>query len=239
VIETLQSNLAHQMPQVQGESISFVRHRMLISRHSCASLILLTRAITAFAHADVFPSPEAATAALLPNKKFDQWVSTEGDLNGDGIKDLAMILTHNPEDEPLEIRLVVLVGVSTGGYLPLSISSKYCVAQKFYNLKAEGPSLFVYEVHKADGDGEVTNTLQFRFNKKLADLELIGRENIYESFQNKSYGRTSVNYPAGTTIVYERIHGRIKATERSRFVAPPLARLNGFDCDKYFDGKPF
>lgn len=212
---------------------------MLISRVSCASLALLSLAITAFAQADVFPNPEAATGALFPNKKFDQWVSTEGDLNGDGIKDLAMILTHYPEDGPLEIRLVVLAGVPGEGYLPLSISSRYCVAQKFYNLKSEGPSLFVYEMHKTDGDGEVTNTLQFRFNKKLDDLELIGRENIYESFQDKSYGRTSVNYLAGMTIVYKRIHGRIKATKRSRFAAPPLARLSGFDCDKYFDGKAY
>jgi hypothetical protein len=212
---------------------------MLISRRSCASLVLLALAVTAFAQADVFPSPKAAIAAVFPNKELFEWTSTEGDFNGDGIKDLAMILTLHPEDGPLETRLVVLAGVSGGKYAPLSISSKYCDAQKFFGLEAKGSSLFVTEVHKADGDGLITNTLQFRFNKKLADLELIGRENIYESFQDKSYGRTSVNYPAGMTIVYERIHGRIKAKERSRFEPPPLARLNGFDCDKYFDGKPY
>ena len=204
---------------------------MLISRRSCASLILLTLAITAFAQADVFPSPEAATAALFPNKKFSEWVSTEGDFNGDGIKDLAMILALYPKDEPLETRLVVLVGVPSGGYLPLSISSLYCEAQKFYNLEAEGASLFVTEVHKADGNGTITNTLQFRFNKKLADLELIGQENIGESFQDNSYHRLSVNYPAGMAIDYERVRGRIKVTKRTRFAAPQLARLNGFGCD--------
>lgn len=212
---------------------------MLISRRSYASLVLLALAATAFAQADVFPTPKAAIAAVYPNMELFEWTSTEGDFNDDGIKDLAMILTLHPKDEPFETRLVVLAGVSGGKYSPLSISSKYCDAQKWFNLDAKGSSLFVTEVHKADGDGSVTNTLQFRFNKALGDLELIGRENIGESFQEKSYGRTSVNYRAGMTIDYERIRGRIKIKERSRFAAPPLARLNGFDCGKYFDGNPY
>ncbi len=202
---------------------------MRISLRSCVSLVFLAQAVAAFAEADVFPSPAAAIAALFPTKKFVEWTSTEGDLNGDGIKDLAMILTQ--EDEPGEKRLVVLAGVHGRKYSPLSVSSKYCDAQKFYNLKAEGPSLFVEEVHRAD-DPLITNTLQFRFNKKLVDLELIGKENISESLQDKEYHRLSVNYPAGVAIVYERIRGRIKATKRSQFAVPPLARLNGFDCDK-------
>src|SRR3569833_3796564 len=128
-----------------------------------------------------------------------------------------MILTHSPETGPLEKRLVVLAGVSGGKYSPLSVSSEDCDTQKFFNLEVKGSSLLVQEVDKADGDGAVTNTLQFRFNKKLADLELIGRENISESFQDDSYNRRSVNYPAGTAIVYERIHGRIEETKRSHF----------------------
>jgi len=150
-----------------------------------------------------------------------------------------MMLTHFPETGAFEKRLVVLAGVSGGKYSPLSISSEYCDAQKFFNLEAKGASLLVHEVHKADEDGLITNTLQFRFNKTLANLELIGRENIYESFQEKSYGRRSVDYLSGMDIVYERIRGRIKETERTRFTAPPLARLNGFDCPKYFYGTPY
>jgi len=212
---------------------------MRIFRRTCAPLSLVIFAATAYAQANVFPSSEAAIATLFPGKKFVEWTSAEGDLNGDGMKDVAMILTHSPENGAMEKRLVVLAGVTPRGYTPLSVSGEYCDAQKFFNLEIVGPSLFVTEVHRADADSTVTNTLQFRFNKKLADLELIGRENIYQSFQDKSYGRTSVNYPTGTTIVYERIHGRIRATKKSRFAVPPLASLNGFDCDKYFDGKPY
>ena len=203
---------------------------MRVIARTCASLSFVIFSATAFAQSNVFSSPEAATAALFLNKNPWVWTSTEGDLNGDGIKDLAMIITLDREGLPLEKRLLVLAGVSGGKYSPLSISSEYCDAQKFFGLDIKGSSLFVTEVHKAEGDSFITDTLQFRFNKKLADLELIGRENIYES--DKSYGRTSVNYPAGVTIVYERIHGRIKEKERSRFATPPLARLNGFNCDK-------
>ncbi|MFY9258881.1 MAG: hypothetical protein WAO71_00065 [Gallionella sp.] len=198
---------------------------MLISFRNFASLVLLTQAVTAFAQADTFTSSEAAIAAMFPNEKYVEWVSTEGDWNGDGIKDLAMILS-GPDH-----RLVVLAGVFGGGYFPLSISSSYCDAQKFYNLGAKGGSLFVEGVDKADGDGMASTTLQFRFNKKLNDLELIGMENRWESFQDNSYGRLSVNYPAGLAIEYERVRGNIKATKRSRFAAPQLARLNGFACD--------
>jgi len=200
---------------------------MLISLRNFASLVLLTQAVTAFAQADTFTSSEAAIAAIFPNEKYVEWGSTEGDWNGDGIKDLAMILS-GPEGNH---RLVVLAGVFGSGYFPLSISSTYCDAPKFYNLDAKGASLFVTGVHKADEDGSAADTLQFRFNKKLNDLELLGMENIWESFQDNSYGRLSVNYPAGLAIEYKRVRGHIKATKRSRFAAPQLARLNGFACD--------
>jgi hypothetical protein len=56
-------------------------------------------------------------------------------------------------------------------------------------------------------------------------------ENIWESFQDNSYGRLSVNYPAGLAINYKRVNGHIEATKKTRFKAPQLARLNGFACD--------
>lgn len=211
---------------------------MLLSCKICVLLVILSQAVAAFAQENIFSSPAAAISELFPNKKVSEWISTEGDLNADGIKDLAMILVYFPEDRPFETRLVILAGAPGGKYLPLSISSRYCDAQKFFNLEAKGASLFVQEVHKADGDSVITNTLQFRFNKKLSDLELIGTENISESFDDKSYHRSSVNYPAGMVIEYERTRGRIKETKRSHFMTPRLARLNGFDCDKYFYGTP-
>lgn len=211
-------------------------HRRL---RSSLWLVALVAGLNAVAQPREYANSDEAISALFPGQKFAESDRTTGDFNGDGIKDLALIITLFYDSEPMQTRLVVLVGSTGGRYSTMSASSKYCDAQKFFVLEAKGSSLFVTEVHKADADGSTTNTLQFRFNNKLADLELIGRENVYEAFQKKSYGRTSVNYPAGMTIVYERMGGRIKVKERSRFTAPLLARLNGFDCDKYFDGKPY
>lgn len=120
-------------------------------------------------------------------------------------------------------------------YSVLSVSSEYCHAQKFYNLEIVGTSLLVTEVSRADSDGQVINTLQFRFNKKLNDFELIGRENIYESFQDGFYGRISVNYATGNAKIYEKRRGRSKPTKNETFQISPLDRLNGFDCARHSD----
>ena len=210
---------------------------MRLSRKICFLLVLLSQAVAAVAQENVFSSPATAISKLFPNKNVSEWVFIEEDLNGDGIKDRAMILSYFPEDSPFETRLVVLAGASGGKYLPLSISSRYCDAQKFFNLEAKGGSLFVTEVHKAEGDTLITNTLQFRFNKAHGDFELIGKENIWE--EGKEYGRSSVNYLAGKYIDYERVRGRIRAKEQKRFEVPSLARLNGFNCGRYFDGMPY
>ena len=183
-----------------------------------------------------FPNPEAAIASIFHKDKYVEWTSTDGDWNGDGIKDLAMILRQmeGPVDGPTQIRLVVLAGVPGGRYLPLSVSSSYCSAQKFYGLEAKASSLFVTAVHRMD-EPIITETLHFRFNNKLGDFELIGTENVSQSSDDKSYSSHSVNYLAGLDIVKEKRRGRIKE-RKSRFAVPQLARLNGFDCDKYFYG---
>lgn len=203
-----------------------------MSRRLLAPLVLLSQVLPALAQAEAFPTREAAIAALFPKQKFVEWTSTEGDWNGDGIRDLAMILNevNGPVDRPTQIRLVVLAGVPGGEFAPLSASSNYCSAEKFYSLEAKGSSLFVMAVNKAEGEVLASNTLQFRFSKKLGDLELIGRENLWES--GKEYGRSSVNYLAGTAIDYERVRGRLKAKKETRFAVSQPIRLNGFDCDQ-------
>ncbi|RQO84016.1 hypothetical protein [Acidovorax sp. FJL06] len=208
-------------------------------RSKGATLLLLAASAGAWAQTQEFSAPAAAISALFPSQKFVEWTSAAGDWNGDGVPDLALILaeTDGPVDRPLEIRLLVLAGVPGGKYAPLSASSRYCSAQKFYNLEAKGTSLLVTAVHKAEGDTLATSTLQFRFSQKLHDFELIGKEDLWES-QAQEYGRTSVNYLTGKLVAYERVKGRVKATKEKRFEVPRLARLNGWDCNSYDDGVP-
>jgi hypothetical protein len=210
---------------------------MHITHRISTTVALLAMAAAAVAQPQEFATAKAAVAALFPNQTFVEWTSTAGNWNGDGVQDLALILNEvdGPVDRPMEIRLVVLAGKAGGAYTPLSASSSYCMAQKFYNLEAKGTSLWVTAVDKAEGDVSATTTLQFRFSPRRGDFELIGKENVWE-VQGKEYSRSSVNYVAGKFITYERVKGRVKVSKEKRFVVPSLALLNGFNCDTYDDG---
>ena len=81
-----------------------------------------------------------------------------------------------------------------------------------------------------------TTTLQFRFNPRRGDFELIGKEIVWTS--GKDGGRSSVNYLSGKFITSKRVKGRLKASQEKRFVVPALAVLKGFDCGVYEDGTP-
>ena len=210
---------------------------MHITHRISTTVALLAMAAAAVAQPQEFATAKAAVAALFPNQTFIEWTSTAGNWNGDGVQDLALILNEvdGPVDRPMEIRLVVLAGKAGGAYTPLSASSSYCMAQKFYNLEAKGTSLWVTAVDKAEGDVSATTTLQFRFSPRRGDFELIGKENVWE-VQGKEYGRSSVNYLTGKFITYERVKGRVKVSKVKRFVVPSLALLNGFNCNTYDDG---
>ena len=210
---------------------------MHITHRISTTVALLAMAAAAVAQPQEFATAKAAVAALFPNQTFIEWTSTAGNWNGDGVQDLALILNEvdGPVDRPMEIRLVVLAGKAGGAYTPLSASSSYCMAQKFYNLEAKGTSLWVTAVDKAEGDVSATTTLQFRFSPRRGDFELIGKENVWE-VQGKEYGRSSVNYLTGKFITYERVKGRVKVSKEKRFVVPSLALLNGFNCNTYDDG---
>ena len=209
-----------------------------IPRTLALAIALAAAATGAYAQSPAFARPEAAIAALFPQQTFVEWTSTTGDWNGDGVPDLALVLNevNGPSDRPMEIRLVVLAGTPGGQYTPLSASASYCRAQKFFHLEAKGASLFVTAVDKAEGDALGTTTLQFRFNPRRGDFELIGKESVWTS--GKDGGRSSVNYLSGKFITSKRVKGRLKASQEKRFVVPALAVLKGFDCGVYEDGTP-
>ena len=202
------------------------------------AISLAAAATGAYAQSPAFARPEAAIAALFPQQTFVEWTSTTGDWNGDGVPDIALILNevNGPPDRPMEIRLVVLAGVPGGQYTPLSASASYCRAQKFFHLEAKGTSLWVTAVDKAEGDDLGSTTLQFRFNPRRGDFELIGKETVWTS--GKEGGRSSVNYLSGKFITSERVKGRLKVNAPKRFAVPVLEVLKGFDCGAYDDGTP-
>ena len=207
-----------------------------IPRTLALSSALAAAATGAYAQAPAFARPEAAIAAMFPQQTFVEWTSTTGDWNGDGVPDLALVLNevNGSSDKPMEIRLVVLAVTPGGQYTPLSASTSYCRAQKFFHLEAKGTSLLVTAVDKAEGDDLGSTTLQWRFNPQRGDFELIGKETVWTS--GKDGSRSSVNYLSGKVITSERVKGRLKASQEKRFAVPALAVLKGFDCDVYEDG---
>lgn len=207
-----------------------------IPRTLALAIALAAAATGAYAQSPAFARPEAAIAALFPQQTFVEWTSTTGDWNGDGVPDLALVLNevNGSSDKPMEIRLVVLAGTPGGQYTPLSASTSYCRAQKFFHLEAKGTSLLVTAVDKAEGGDLGSTTLQWRFNPQRGDFELIGKETVWTS--GKDGSRSSVNYLSGKVITSERVKGRLKASQEKRFAVPALAVLKGFDCDVYEDG---
>lgn len=119
---------------------------------------------------------QAAVDAALSSKAFHIGTSTEGDLDGDGIADLAAVVVDLSGSGPREERLLVLAGMPGGGYTPLSASGQFCRANKFYNLEITATSLLVQGVWRAEPSGMDSFTMQFRYDPKLRDFELIGRE---------------------------------------------------------------
>lgn len=142
-----------------------------------------------------------------------------------------MVLTgRKTESDPMEERLFVLAGNPDGSYKVLSISAEFCHPSKFYNLDIAKNSLFAQMVEHTDAARVSSYTLQFRYNAKLNDLELIGEETDAESYEESSMERTSTNYLTGKVIHTTKIGRKTKIrTERVAKSAPPT-RLNGYLC---------
>ena len=170
----------------------------------------------------------AAVKPLFPDKEFNVWTSAEGDLDGDGIKDIAVVITASPENGSREERLVVLTGNPDKNYSILAISGEFCGVQKFYNLNMDKNSLYVEGVSGVDHNAYSSFTLQFRYNAALKDLELIGKTELNEEY-GKSYYKVSVNY-LNKTIIHSRKEKNRYKEAKIQMNNPKLFRLQGFDC---------
>lgn len=172
---------------------------------------------------------QAAVDAALPSRSFSIWTSAEGDLNGDGIADLAAVVVDLSGEGQREERLLVLAGTPGGGYAPLAVSGQYCRVSKFYNLDIASGSLFAQGVSRAEPSGSDSSTMQFRYNPTLRDFELIGREDVAEDYDARSSYRVSVNY-LSKVAVHTRTAGKKRGEAKALLSQPTLLRLRGFVC---------
>jgi hypothetical protein len=173
-----------------------------------------------------------AIEAHFPDRHYSVWTSEVGDLNGDGIDDIAIVMTA-ARDGQHEERLAVFTGKRDQGYALLAVSGDFCHVRKFYNLRIRKSSLFVEAVMKASGDASASVTLQFRYSAARKDLELIGSERHSEEYAHEAYYRASTNYLSGA-VLHERKEQRRRKQARAQIARPAvLAGLQGFDCQAY------
>jgi hypothetical protein len=158
------------------------------------------------------------------------WAEAQGDLNGDGIPDAAILLTGSKGGSAhREERLVVVAGISGGGYRVLSVSGEFCHPSKFYQLDIREHDLFVEAVETADAARHASATLQFRYNAKLKDLELIGEELRSVAYDEDAEERTSSNYLSGRVVQTSSSRGKTK-TKAKRIANPARPKLAGWAC---------
>lgn len=202
-----------------------------MSRHLSRTLGALLAGWTLAASAQAPSAPRQWLDRLAPALAYLDfvWESAEGDLNNDGLPDLAMVITGSRDDQaPREERLVVLTGQPGGGYRLLSVSGEFCHPSKFYNLEIRRQSLYVTMVETADASRMGSFTRHYRYNARLQDMELIGEDSHSED-QQGHFAHTSANYLTGQAIETTRERGRTR-TRSSRIAAPAHPALQGQAC---------
>ena len=199
-----------------------------------AFLVLLCVGYACAAGGDTSKEKKALLAIPTEFRHLDSVMgSTEGDLNGDGVLDLALLVTGHKDESPREERLFVLIGRTDGSYQVLSMSDEFCHPSKFYNLDIKNNSLFVQAVYYADAARLSRFTLQFRYNAKIKDLEHIGELQEDEDYSNDSHYRVSLNYLTRAAISSRRSGKKYKEVRGSLTDAPGVLPLNGFVCSGY------
>ncbi len=173
--------------------------------------------------------------AIAPEFRHLDFVSAaaEGDLNGDGVLDLSLLLTGRKGEDPREERLFVLIGRADGSYQVLSTSGEFCHPSKFYNLDIKNNSLVVQAVYYADAARFSGFTLQFRYNAGIKDLEHIGEQQDDEDYSSNSHYKVSLNYLTRAAIHSRRAGKRHKEVRGRLIDAPGVLPLNGFVCSGY------
>lgn len=204
-------------------------------RHWWAALVLSVCASGITAAQDVaekFARIHSAIGTVLQEKPFSIWEGTEGDVNGDGVSDYAAVVVLEQREGRREERLVVFAGASDGSYKSMSVSGQFCEPRKFYGLSIGTNTLFVKAFSSADSARAESFTLQFRYNAKLRDFELIGEESLSEDYESGSYYRVSTNYLTKTAI-HSRHAGKRHKEAKARLNDSAILRLQGFDCSSY------
>ncbi len=152
-----------------------------------------------------------------------------GDIDGDGISDLAVILTFSHEPE-YHVKLVVLKGTAGGTFKLMSASQNSASPQHGVDLLIRKRSLFVNIFHS--GDGTMNSFYQSQYQVRNGRLVLIGSEATAEAataiapddpFMDN---QTSTNYLTGQIIKTYKRKGKVVSTLKRTIAVSPLTALD-------------
>ncbi len=203
--------------------------------------------------------PSSATEQIIkifPTLSIGDWVS--GDLNQDGIQDIAVFISGAVGRKDEEHSIIVLKGKANGDYELMSQSLSWGFGYSNYSdgMEIKNGSL-VFSMHITERCCEYNDAFQFKL--KEGSLVLIGYDshhllNIpYEDWDEKAastihekadenynqYGQ-SINFLTNRKMQWMRDsklfrHSKGYKETASKIVPKPLLKLEQFDLDNYTD----
>ena len=204
-----------------------------------AALILLLLAACQVTASSDLPAPVVdALRKTLPHHEPNKKYIEMGDLNNDGVAEIATLLgdpDYNKfKEKDGEIRIVILSGNPSEGFKVLTSSPELPRDPNvFYFLRVKNKSLYLL----TSGRGF---TLNYQFKLRGGDFVLIGEEStsFSPSEENAPYIKESFNYLTGRAVHSEKSSKGYKEKKGS-FEGKRLVKLVEFNLsDEFFHTQP-
>lgn len=204
-----------------------------------AALILLLLAACQVTASSDLPAPVVdALRKTLPHHEPNKKYIEMGDLNNDGVAEIATLLgdpDYNKfKEKDGEIRIVILSGNPSEGFKVLTSSPELPRDPNvFYFLRVKNQSLYLL----TSGRGF---TLNYQFKLRGGDFVLIGEEStsFSPSEENAPYIKESFNYLTGRAVHSEKSSKGYKEKKGS-FEGKRLVKLVEFNLsDEFFHTQP-
>jgi hypothetical protein len=174
------------------------------------------------------PQAKQEIAKAYPSLSFDGYECAKGDLDHDGIPDVAALIQYTSDKAELA-QVLILRGSRSGHYAIIEKSSVYSpdMHRTEYTSIRKGSLFLTASSHSSDTYAGTS----YQFKLVKGEFVLIGLEASRGYIgKSKPAFRRSVNFMTGKLIETRENHGRPIMQER-RIATPPHALLQEFTLD--------